>query len=232
MMRTPNVNIGARTPTINPTVTPRIDANIAGRTNVVTGVDRLPSSVTTTTSTMRVTSHQSQFDDALCALFAEPLSGLRKPPIATATANAAASRLPPAMAAAAANRPRRARAAGYNSSQAGINLRRFPNQTRGRDRRRVDRRAGRCAGAASRAGADGIAEFSADRRHHRAVPHHRQSSGRCRAPRTRRRGRRPRVQLNFRYWLQDQKAAERRRSRAICLDASFACRRRTSWRMA
>ena len=54
MMRTPNVNIGTRTPTINPTVTPRIDANIAGRTNVVTGVDRLPSRVTTTTSTMRV----------------------------------------------------------------------------------------------------------------------------------------------------------------------------------
>ena len=54
MMRTPNVNIGARTPTINPTVTPRIDPNIAGRADVVTGIDRTPSRVTTTTTTMRV----------------------------------------------------------------------------------------------------------------------------------------------------------------------------------
>ncbi|QWG15855.1 S8 family serine peptidase [Bradyrhizobium sediminis] len=38
VMRTPNLNIQPRIPTINPTVTPRIDPNVAGRT--VTGVDR------------------------------------------------------------------------------------------------------------------------------------------------------------------------------------------------
>nr|WP_249779314.1 S8 family serine peptidase [Bradyrhizobium sediminis] len=37
-MRTPNLNIQPRIPTINPTVTPRIDPNVAGR--AVTGVDR------------------------------------------------------------------------------------------------------------------------------------------------------------------------------------------------
>src|SRR5712672_1475076 len=38
MMRSPNLNIGSRIPTINPTVTPRIDPNIAGR--AVTGIGR------------------------------------------------------------------------------------------------------------------------------------------------------------------------------------------------
>jgi hypothetical protein len=41
IMRTPNLNIAPRTPTINPTVAPRVDANIAARPNVVTGVDRV-----------------------------------------------------------------------------------------------------------------------------------------------------------------------------------------------
>ena len=76
MMRTPNINVGSRIP-VNPTIAPRVDPNIAGRTNVVTGVDQVPSRVTTTPSTMRIPAHQSQLDDALCALFAEPLSGLR-----------------------------------------------------------------------------------------------------------------------------------------------------------
>ena len=31
IMRTPNLNVGARTPTINPTVTPRINPTIAAR---------------------------------------------------------------------------------------------------------------------------------------------------------------------------------------------------------
>ena len=34
IMRTPNLNVGARTPTINPTVTPRINPTIAARPNV------------------------------------------------------------------------------------------------------------------------------------------------------------------------------------------------------
>jgi len=51
IMRTPNLNIAPRTPTINPTVAPRVDANIAARPNVVTGVDRVTGHVT---PTMRV----------------------------------------------------------------------------------------------------------------------------------------------------------------------------------
>src|SRR5258705_4550103 len=42
IMRTPNLNIDTRIPTINPNVAPRIDPNIAGRANVVTSVDRVP----------------------------------------------------------------------------------------------------------------------------------------------------------------------------------------------
>src|SRR5215204_4965332 len=49
IMHTPNLNIDTRIPTINPNVAPRIDPNIAGRANVVTGVDRTPP-----TSTMRI----------------------------------------------------------------------------------------------------------------------------------------------------------------------------------
>lgn len=40
MMRAPNLNVAPRTPTINPNAAPRVDPNIAGRANVVTGGDR------------------------------------------------------------------------------------------------------------------------------------------------------------------------------------------------
>jgi hypothetical protein len=57
IMRTPNLNIGSRVPSINPTVTPRIDPNIAGRANNigVAGIDRTTPRVTVTSSTMRTT---------------------------------------------------------------------------------------------------------------------------------------------------------------------------------
>src|SRR5882672_5911989 len=57
IMRTPNLNIGSRVPSINPTVTPRIDPNIAGRANNigVAGIDRTAPRVTTNISTMRTT---------------------------------------------------------------------------------------------------------------------------------------------------------------------------------
>jgi hypothetical protein len=57
IMRTPNLNIGSRVPSINPTVTPRINPNIAGRANSigVAGIDRTTPRVTVTTSTMRTT---------------------------------------------------------------------------------------------------------------------------------------------------------------------------------
>src|SRR5882757_4298786 len=59
IMRSPNLNIGARIPSINPTVAPRINPDIAGR--VVTGADRtLPrvniTSVTRSTPRIGVTS--------------------------------------------------------------------------------------------------------------------------------------------------------------------------------
>lgn len=56
IMRTPNLNVGARTPTINPTVTPRINPTIAARPSV--SADRVartpPSRITTMSSTLRV----------------------------------------------------------------------------------------------------------------------------------------------------------------------------------
>jgi subtilisin family serine protease len=42
VMRTPNINVNTRIPTINPTVAPRIDPNVAGRANVVTGATTRP----------------------------------------------------------------------------------------------------------------------------------------------------------------------------------------------
>ena len=57
IMRTPNLNIGARVPTVNPVVTPRIDPNSAGRANSigVTAVGRTTPRVTTNIPTMRAT---------------------------------------------------------------------------------------------------------------------------------------------------------------------------------
>ena len=49
IMRSPNLNIGARIPSINPTVAPRINPNIAGR--VVSGVDGRPPRVNITSLT-------------------------------------------------------------------------------------------------------------------------------------------------------------------------------------
>jgi subtilisin family serine protease len=55
IMRTPNLNIGSRVPSVNPIVTPRIDPNIAGRANNigVVGIDRTTPRVTTNLPTMR-----------------------------------------------------------------------------------------------------------------------------------------------------------------------------------
>jgi subtilisin family serine protease len=56
LMRTPNLNVGARVPTINPTVTPRINPTTAARPNV--SADRIartpPTRIGTMDSTMRV----------------------------------------------------------------------------------------------------------------------------------------------------------------------------------
>ncbi|MEH2496724.1 subtilisin family serine protease [Bradyrhizobium sp. AZCC 1678] len=56
IMRTPNLNVGVRTPTINPTITPRINPGIAARPSV--SADRVartpPSRIGTMSSTLRV----------------------------------------------------------------------------------------------------------------------------------------------------------------------------------
>lgn len=55
IMRSPNLTIAPRTPTISPSVAPRVDSNIAVRPNIVTGADRLvtPRVTPTTTAIMR-----------------------------------------------------------------------------------------------------------------------------------------------------------------------------------
>ena len=55
LMRTPNLNVGARTPTINPTVTPRINPTIAARPVVRadTVARTPPSRIGTMSSTLR-----------------------------------------------------------------------------------------------------------------------------------------------------------------------------------
>jgi hypothetical protein len=52
MVRTPTVNIAPRTPTINPTITPRVDPTIAARPNNVTNFT--PTAIPTTTSIPRI----------------------------------------------------------------------------------------------------------------------------------------------------------------------------------
>ncbi len=55
MMRvTPNLNVQPRIPTVNPTIAPRVDPNIAARANTVTSVDRVTSHVIPTTTTLRI----------------------------------------------------------------------------------------------------------------------------------------------------------------------------------
>jgi subtilase family protein len=54
MMRTPTVNIAPRTPTINPTITPRVDPNIGTRANTVNSVDRVTNLGPNTTSISRL----------------------------------------------------------------------------------------------------------------------------------------------------------------------------------
>jgi subtilisin family serine protease len=57
IMRTPNLNIGSRVSTVNPVVTPRVTPNVAGRANSigVTGIDRTTPRVTTNIPAMRAT---------------------------------------------------------------------------------------------------------------------------------------------------------------------------------
>lgn len=53
IMRTPNLNIQPRIPTVNPTVAPRIDPNIASRPGSLAGTDRATSYAIPTTTALR-----------------------------------------------------------------------------------------------------------------------------------------------------------------------------------
>ena len=85
IMRTPSLHIDSRTPTINPTVAPRINPTIAGRAaDVVSGADRPSRGRRRPATAPRVRRYASprrapacRLDASLCALFAQPLSGLR-----------------------------------------------------------------------------------------------------------------------------------------------------------
>ena len=230
VMRAPNIDVGSRIP-VNPTIAPRVDPNIAGRVNTVTPT-------TNVISVDRVhaadhAAHQPEFDDALCALLAEPLSGLR---CRFPRCHGECAGDPAASAAAAAEQEHR---------QAGQEGRQFvqrwrpkrvqPHQlsqpVRCRDRRRPQHRADRRAGAAPRPGAGRSAEFSIDQRHHRPVPHRRKPSGRRGAPQLRRRRQREIAVHQFPLFRAGHED-ERRRSGAICGAQAASCRRRMRWRTA
>ena len=88
VMRTPNLNVGARTPTINPTVTPRINPTIAARPVVrADTVARTPPS-RIMSSTCEPARGRRAVDAAPCAVFAQPLSGLPECVSRCPTANA------------------------------------------------------------------------------------------------------------------------------------------------
>ena len=124
------------------------------------------------------------------------------------------------------SRPRARTTSAPRRSQAALNLRIDAQRNRGRDRRLAVRCAGRRTGAASRPGAAAVAEFSADRRHHRPVPHHRPPLGRKRVSREFATDTGVRsVQPNFRYVAAGPEGGlDRRRSRRNTRSQNFACR--------
>ena len=114
IMRSPNLNIQSRMPTINPTVTPRINPTIAGRP------------VTGTSHRRHLGAHR--VDASECALFAESFVRPAATPIATAAANARRSRSRRPMAAA----RRQVRQATGTRTAARAATRRWPRSTRRR----------------------------------------------------------------------------------------------------
>jgi len=139
-------------------------------------VDRTPPTVDTTTSTKRINPNSTMPH----ARYSPNLY-----PACDRDSECTASRLHRSMAAEPASRPRNRAAARAPTLARRRSIRAaFANQLVAEiDSTLTMRRPTNWR--ASRTGPDRIAEFSADRRHHRPVPHHRQPPGRYRAPRVR-----------------------------------------------
>ena len=218
IMRTPNVNIAARIP------------NRQLRT--MTSRDQSEHRLTTASASRRV---GQQPDAASCAL-SPNLSGLQLRP--------SRQRRRMLGQAGAIGRWRRRRVGGHGqerqeqrsgrqASQAALNPRTVPNELVAEIDGSLSDAQADATGAASRPGAAAIAEFSADRRHHRPVPHHRSPPCRDGAPRIRRRGRRSLGAVQFPLFAAGPEGGIE--PRAIPRNMrwrNFGCRRRIRWRTA
>ena len=205
IMRTPSLHIDSRVPTINPTVAPRINPSIAGRSSVtVNTIARTPP----TTDHARCAARGHTIDAPLRALFAQPLSGVRLCLSRQRRRMFRSSRRRTAAARQRCCRPKRATAVARNNApQTAINLRSVPNEL-----------VAEIDGALTDAQADELARRHGltrlqsqnfpllgatiglfritDRRSVETVRRELAGDGSVRS-----------VQLNFRYVLQDQKAA-------------------------
>ncbi|MEH2526639.1 S8 family serine peptidase [Bradyrhizobium sp. AZCC 1620] len=209
IMRTPNLNVGARAPTINPTVTPRINPSIAARPSV--SADRVvrtpPSRIGTMSSTLRVrpgagvpsTLPHARFSPNLYPACQNALRGpdgecFDRPVMSAGGGNGASAK-------------KGNGGAGKNNAQAAVNLRAIKNEL-----------VAEIDGALSTAEADELARRHGleritsqsfpllggtiglfrivDNRPVDAVRRELAADGSVRS-----------VQLNFRYFLQDQKAS-------------------------
>ena len=166
-------------------------------------------------------------DASLCALFAQPVSGLQL------RLSRQRRRMPGSAGRCGRRRRQRSarRARRQATARAATSCR--PRSTRARSPNEI---VAEIDGALSDAQADelarrhgldapGIAEFSADRRHHRPVPHHRPPVGGDREPRTRRRRQRSLGAAEFPLCAAGPEGGiDRGRSGAICAARNFDCR--------
>ena len=208
IMRTPNLNVGSRVPTINPTVAPRINPTIAARPSRTRRYRRANAAVTDHASTHASPHARRAVDAALCARFRPTSIRLASTPIAVRDGECFDR---PVMSAGGGGgngsaRPRRAMAAPRNNdAQAAVNLRTVQNEL-----------VAEIDGALSTAEADELARRHGleriasqnfpllggtiglfriiDRRPVDTVRREFAADGSVRS-----------VQLNFRYFLQDQK---------------------------
>src|ERR1700683_2714274 len=180
IMRSPSINISSRIPSINPTVTTRVNPNIAGR--VVTTGGRTPRiSAAAVSAASRIGARSLPYAryspnlyPACSYAYRDSDGECRDQPLATLDGGGSG---PPGQK----NQERPAR---QRLADGGPRPAYDRRRDRGRDRRLADGRTGRRAGAASWPCAAAIAEFPAGRRHHRPVSHYRPPFGRERSPRT------------------------------------------------
>ena len=231
-MRTPNLNIDSRVPTINPTVAPRINPNIAGRGRASASIPS-PSRE----RRRRTIGLGAWIDRPSASARARRIRAIRpisirlaNTPIAARTANASIARRLRCGGNGGCATKKGGGGSSNNPSHGRDQSAHGAERIRGRNRRRAVARGRRCAGAPPWPGADRVAEFPADRRHHRPVPHHRSPAGGHGAPRVRRR--RQRAVGAAQFPLRAAGSEEDRRPRAIPRNTrspSFGCRRRIRW---